>query len=267
MVVDFLRSFHVATANIALDGVFLTKLRWKPASSTAKPLPFFTWSGSPVWEPGHEDEVEGPLVYREPLTYCTKVGLMPAGDHWHGNREWLENGIPLNVLDNLPDAVDNTCYPRQIGVTGVAFPGVLKPGACRYPAVESVTVTYTDRTGWFAANFPSSQDVNVYSIFAAGFSAESDITGHSPSTLFVEGVCDSDNGKLTISTGNWNLIDPELTYDFNPLVTVETDFESEFNVYFSLTSLDYPLPTWIVRVLNSVGDTMTISLDIAYSEV
>jgi len=94
MIVDALRSHHALTSVAYSDSGERVWLRWYPTVPEAKPLGLWTWSGDPVWESGGHEWTEGPGIDLPPNEWRRKRYPAPPGQHYHGQPEWFETGLP-----------------------------------------------------------------------------------------------------------------------------------------------------------------------------
>lgn len=116
MVVDELRSFHLAPCRMLLGSGEVIWVRWYRARDDALPLPFPSAFASAVWITDYEEDsppvgMQGPPPSawgKIPSAYRWRPGAYPAppGRHWHGKPEWFLTGLPPEELGRgVPDDV------------------------------------------------------------------------------------------------------------------------------------------------------------------
>lgn len=118
---DALRSYHTTEARVVRGSSRHYVLRWYPAKPDALPYPGWSAFGSPVWEPDTDDEFSGPGVFHQPLQPRPKRYPALPGQHFHGEPDWFENGLPPSeVGKGDPDTI---CGIPAIIPEGDAEPG------------------------------------------------------------------------------------------------------------------------------------------------
>jgi hypothetical protein len=112
MIVDFLRSFHLAPCRFKLGGQDVW-VRWYKAVPGALPLPFESAFGSAVWITDYDEDkpplgMQGPTPPgrgKVPSRYVWRPNRMagaPPGQHWHGEPDWFLHGIPADAVPSEP---------------------------------------------------------------------------------------------------------------------------------------------------------------------
>lgn len=117
---DVLRSFHATQTYVDEARTVKSWVRWYPAKPGAKPFPQQHAFGSPVWEPDRGEFEVGPSCLLDGLQYRSKRFAAPNGQHFHGELEWFQSGLPSEVLSNLQ------AYQRPECI-GYEKPLVMKP--------------------------------------------------------------------------------------------------------------------------------------------
>lgn len=146
MAMDLMRSHGLSRARLLANSEEETLIRWFPCAPGALPFPDFHATGYPVWEE-FPDEFAGAGVFLKDQEWRGKRYPAPPGQHFHGELEWFQAGLPRAQLGtSLPlDRCGSIVVYGQGGcevggAAGIAVPSITTCTVCTQGAFPTYIV-------------------------------------------------------------------------------------------------------------------------------
>lgn len=162
MVMDHVKSFGLMRCRIFADSDEEILVRWYPARPDAKVFPGWHAFGHPAWEDAEgRDQFVGPGMILEGQEWRGSTYPAPPGQHWHGELDWFEHGLPSRPVET-PASLCGVPLVVSVGgvevggTSAVAAPSVTACGNCTAGAFP----IYIVRVRGVVPVSPGAPDVN-----------------------------------------------------------------------------------------------------------